>query len=294
MFKIIEMSARLPGPLAGALMQQQGDQVTRLEISDRPDPFKNQSPDETLFNFWYGSFSAGKEIVTCPDDQKGQLLLELAPNHHGLILSHHLSNQQIITQLKDGFKESLAKKSFVVLELCSSKDHRPIHDINALAESKMLAWHLALQADSAIPFAPFLPVAGVYFANQIATRFYRLLAQAAVKKEFLHERIYLDQANTNLSSLLFPAQDPIVTLHSGAFPCYGVYQLKENKYLAVGAIEPHFWKTFVELFGMPQFLHQQFDKSPSIKSSIAQQLQSFPLEKIREIVADNSACLSLI
>ena len=36
------------------------------------------------------------------------------------------------------------------------------------------------------------------------------------------------------------------TLLSGRYPCYGVYETREGKYISIGALEPRFWEALVE------------------------------------------------
>lgn len=46
----------------------------------------------------------------------------------------------------------------------------------------------------------------------------------------------------------------------GAWACYGTYECADGKHLAVGALEPHFWKRFCELAGIDDE-GAQYDKS---------------------------------
>jgi crotonobetainyl-CoA:carnitine CoA-transferase CaiB-like acyl-CoA transferase len=94
--------------------------------------------------------------------------------------------------------------------------------------------------------------------------------------------------------MVLPQTDPFLSLHAGAYPCYGIYKLNAGQFLAVGAIEAHFWKTFLQEFGLDRYIDQQFDRSNSIKEAIALQLQKMPIEDVQKKVQDNSAGLSLI
>ncbi len=45
----------------------------------------------------------------------------------------------------------------------------------------------------------------------------------------------------------------VATLLGGACPAYRVYRCADGRDVAVGAVEPKFWATLVELLGLPQF-----------------------------------------
>ncbi len=47
----------------------------------------------------------------------------------------------------------------------------------------------------------------------------------------------------------------------GAAPFYRTYETADGRYLAVGAIEPQFWRNALDVFGMPEMLDTQDDRS---------------------------------
>ena len=46
---------------------------------------------------------------------------------------------------------------------------------------------------------------------------------------------------------------------TGRYACYDVYTCSDGKFVAVGAIEPQFWRNLVGLLGLDQFADQQMD-----------------------------------
>ncbi|MCX8073827.1 MAG: CoA transferase [Candidatus Binatia bacterium] len=45
---------------------------------------------------------------------------------------------------------------------------------------------------------------------------------------------------------------------TGYYPCYAVYQTKDDKYVTVGALEPHFWANLCNKLGLSEFIPDQF------------------------------------
>ncbi|MDO8636600.1 MAG: CaiB/BaiF CoA-transferase family protein, partial [Dehalococcoidia bacterium] len=49
---------------------------------------------------------------------------------------------------------------------------------------------------------------------------------------------------------------------NGAYPCYGVYETKDNKYISLGCIEPHFWENLCREIGKDDLIPYQWDTGP--------------------------------
>lgn len=49
---------------------------------------------------------------------------------------------------------------------------------------------------------------------------------------------------------------------NGAYPCYGVYETKDNKYISLGCIEPHFWENLCREIGRDDLIPYQWDTGP--------------------------------
>ena len=46
---------------------------------------------------------------------------------------------------------------------------------------------------------------------------------------------------------------------NGAYPCYGVYETKDDKYVSIGCVEPHFWENLCKAVGREDFIPYQWD-----------------------------------
>ncbi|MBI1748968.1 MAG: CoA transferase [Acidobacteria bacterium] len=57
---------------------------------------------------------------------------------------------------------------------------------------------------------------------------------------------------------------------SGGLACYNVYATQDKKWLALGALEPKFWKAFVTLAGHDDLVDRQFEENQaSLRKSVA-------------------------
>jgi crotonobetainyl-CoA:carnitine CoA-transferase CaiB-like acyl-CoA transferase len=59
------------------------------------------------------------------------------------------------------------------------------------------------------------------------------------------------------------------SLLSGRYACYRVYQARDGRYLAVGALEPKFWAALCQALGCPHYIEQQFAEDPARREVIA-------------------------
>lgn len=67
---------------------------------------------------------------------------------------------------------------------------------------------------------------------------------------------------------------------TGQLPCYRPYRCADGKYIALGIVEAHFWKTLCEYFGKPEWIAHQLDlaKATEIRAELEERL----LEKTRD------------
>lgn len=53
----------------------------------------------------------------------------------------------------------------------------------------------------------------------------------------------------------------------GELPCYGVYETADGQYVALGALEPHFWAAFCRAVGKEEWLGRAYD--PELREEVA-------------------------
>jgi crotonobetainyl-CoA:carnitine CoA-transferase CaiB-like acyl-CoA transferase len=91
-----------------------------------------------------------------------------------------------------------------------------------------------------------------------------------------------------LSWLLFPAaRDLVAGGHDdpghlpiyGRDACYNIYETADGRYLALGALEPKFWKGFCDRIGRPELVARQNDEGDAQAALVAE---------VRRIVASKS------
>jgi crotonobetainyl-CoA:carnitine CoA-transferase CaiB-like acyl-CoA transferase len=54
---------------------------------------------------------------------------------------------------------------------------------------------------------------------------------------------------------------------TGNNPCYAIYETRDEKYVTVGAIEPHFWRNLCQTLGLAELAERQFEEGEGREST---------------------------
>ncbi len=298
---IIDLSYRLPGPLATHILQQLGATIIKIENINLQDPFKEclSKTSDLAFSSWYEELNKNKRIElldfnSFADQKKIQTLIQ---NSDACLLgvSKHIQSQLGMTK---NFFKSLTSP-YVFLELKSSQENnQPLHDLNALAEIGLLDLYLSDKKNENIIPPPFLPLGGITFGQKIATDLLAALLQAQKKKEVIHSSSDLmTSLRTSLSpfwSKKLQKTKQTQFLHNGLYPCYAIYKTKDNHYVALAAIEKKFWIRFCQLFELPFSAEDRFKTDQNhIFLALSLLFTSKNSNEIKDLTQNESICLSL-
>lgn len=82
---------------------------------------------------------------------------------------------------------------------------------------------------------------------------------------------------------------PEQTALNGAAPCYRAYRCADGRHLTVGALEPQFWRAFVDVAGEPSWTERRFD--PSLVPAVAARIAERTLDEWTAAFAGHDACV---
>src|SRR5262245_29428620 len=83
------------------------------------------------------------------------------------------------------------------------------------------------------------------------------------------------------------------TMLTGRHPCYAVYETKDGRWVTVGALEPHFWRTLCECLELPELVGKQFAEGPECDDMFHQLRAKFRERTMAEwvdLLADKDIC----
>lgn len=284
---VTEITSRLPGPLAGSLFVDKGFDVHRIEWIDKTDAFKEGliSEKNPLFKTWYQNINKGKTIHSLSlEDQltNHESLKRIIEQSDILILSLSSAERDLVTSL-------IGKKTKVVINLVASeKEHKFLHDLNALAQSGLLNFD-----ENKKP--PPIPYGGVVFSAKIVIDALCALLEYQAHQNTIFLQSGLEEAITLFLEKLIPTNDEhFKALHNGKFPCYQVYKIKDGNYVALAAIEEHFWHKILNALELPTNL-DRFDTSGETHEFLQRKLAVMTRENIDSILGKiGPSCLCLV
>ncbi|MFA7614467.1 MAG: CoA transferase [Candidatus Caldatribacteriota bacterium] len=297
---VLDLTHRLPGPLAGKILSDLGAQVIKIEDEIHKDPFLEGSFAEFDESFvdWYQELNKKKQIKRFDFKSptiKEEIKKELA-KADGILLS-------LSPRLKERLgvdEESLRKlkKSFAVVELKASReDKQAMHDLNALASSGFLSLHIA-DRNEHIVTPPFLPFAGISFGQQVASDWLASYIKATKSQESVFYTSYLyDTVVNNFNpfwSQNLRKKSLNKFLHNGAYPCYSLYQLKDGNYVALAAVEEKFWNDFCQKFSLEIPAAERFSSQETIFKKISDLFAKYEVNEIEAKIKEKDFCLSIV
>ncbi|MBT7610273.1 MAG: hypothetical protein HN576_10985 [Bacteriovoracaceae bacterium] len=298
---IIDLSHRLPGPLAGHILQDLGAQVIKIEDKKFSDPFKEGLFREIdpSFPIWYEQLNQGKDIQTFDFNSKqDQIQIQALIKKSDACLLGIPKKVQMKLGLTSEFKSSIIKP-FVFIQLKANKNNdESLHDLNAMAELGLLNLYLSNKIENKVA-PPFLPLAGITFGQQLATELLASYLKAVKANKQLETTCYLLES---VSRVLTPFWSKKLQetnqkkfLHNGLYPCYSIYKTKDNVYIGLAVVEEKFWILFCQLFDLsfsPQdrFIHA----SNEVFLAIEEIFQSKTSHEIRNLTRGHNLCLSIL
>ena len=286
--KILDFSARLPGPFATFILKDLGAKVIKLENTDIDgDPFNSDLFKKFLPNFpiWYRNLNQDKEIKALSFQENSKKIQALI-DECDLIIAPENSFFKLFLE-KFNFKNDHA----LILFTGSQSEWKHLHDLNALAMTKSFLHHL-----KAHKTPPFLPLGALAFGQYMATCALATLRKAEKKQEFSTITLYLDEVTRYIFDALFCElkQNPNGFLHNGVFPCYNVYETQDGHYVCLAAVEAKYWQKFCNLFNLEIIKECAFDSSDKTKNLLKKTFLALSAKKIRETLANENICLSIV
>ncbi|KAL8902991.1 MAG: hypothetical protein Q9207_004231 [Kuettlingeria erythrocarpa] len=244
--RVVELAGLAPGPFASLLLADYGASVLRI---DRPHPlaYGTTSPPPTA------------DLLT---RNKSSIAVNLkTPGGHALLLSILQEADVFLDTFRPGVLESLSLAPEMLLErnprlviarLTGFRRDGPYssmagHDINYLAVSGVLS---QLGRAREAPYAPANILAD-FAGGGLMCAFGIVLAlfeRAKSGKGQVIENSMVDGVSYLASMLRFARKTPLwdrprgENVLDGGCPWYDVYECKDGRFIAVGALEPHFFR----------------------------------------------------
>lgn len=298
---IVDLSWRLPGPLATYYLARQGARVIKVEDRNYRDPFLLWDWDPAFASV-YNAFQHPKELrlIDFGAAEDVEMLHELISTADAVVMSVPPRVEEKLRLTPKEIADRFRSVAFVRLGFRPGDTHSA-HDLNTLAQSGLLSMHILDRIDPIIA-PPFLPVTGMFFGYHIATTVLSTILAQRDDPAPLQQWCYLQDAVDQSTEAYYPAdlhnRTPATFLHNGRFPCYNIYRTADGGYLAIAAVEAKFWTLFRELTGLTDLGDGDGlvdgERAVEVKERIVEAISAKTTEEWGAIFDGQDSCVDVI
>lgn len=288
--RILDLTRLLPGPLGTMLMADMGAEVIKIEDPKQPDYVRNFPPYQNGISMNYLSFNRSKLSIALDftSDEGRNQFLELIKTADVVVEQFR---PKFLDKFGIGYEDAKKINDKIIYVSITGYGqtgpyaHLAGHDINYTS----VAGVLGVTGKSNEPI-----VTGVQLADISGGSYMCVIAtlSAIYARSKTGKGQQVDVAMTdavmplltaiyqpNTSNQLLSWQNARGNFAlSGGLPNYGVYQTSDQKFIALGTLEPKFWQKFCTLIGKPDWMMfiipENEEKANDYKNQISELIAS--------------------
>jgi crotonobetainyl-CoA:carnitine CoA-transferase CaiB-like acyl-CoA transferase len=315
--RVLDLTRLLPGPVATMHLADLGAEVTKIEDTGAGDYARAMGPGERAAS-GKGGDSLFFRLV---NRNKKSLRLDLKQAAGVEVFLHLAKDADVIFE---SFRPGVVDKLGIGYEAVRALNPRIVycaitgygqtgpwadhagHDINYLATAGLLDQIGTHDGEhSCAPAIPNLQI-GDLLGGALTPLLGVLAAVIGAKTTGQGSHVDVAMTDAVLAHTIFPLVTTLVhgrpaprgvDLLTGGVPCYGVYRTADERYLAVGALEPKFWRALCAAIERPDlapFGLATGEEGRRIKAELAALLGSRPLSHWQPIFAAADCCVTPI
>jgi alpha-methylacyl-CoA racemase len=297
-FRVLDFSKLLPGPYATQVLRDMGMKVTRVELPFFADLSREFPPKIAGVGALYWMINQGKkELFFDYRSGPGRKRIEKLIKSSDVLVEGFRPGRMA----KFGLGYEDVRKLNPRLVYCSisgygDDDRRAGHDLNFLAESGVLGMGDS-RGNVAFPSAQFADLAGSMAA--VSGIVAALLERERTRRG---RRVSVSMAQAVHSWLAIPlsysaatGREPGVQWWNGAHPFYGLYETKDGKRLAVGAVESGFALGLLDLLGLAglrDLAAEPLKNAAPLRAALARAFKAETLSVWKKRLTGKDVCVS--
>lgn len=314
--RVLDLTRLLPGPVATMHLADLGAEVIKIEDTGAGDYARAMGPGErgaggSGDSVFFRMVNRNKKSLRLDLKQAAgvEVFLRLAKDADVIFESFRPG---VVDKLGIGYEAVRALNPRVVYCAITGygqtgpwADHAG-HDINYLATAGLLDQIGSHDGEkSGPPAIPNLQV-GDLLGGALTPLLGVLAAVIGAKASGQGSHVDVAMTDAVLAHTIFPLVTTAVygkpaprgaDLLTGGVPCYGVYRTADDRYLAVGALEPKFWQAMCAALERPDLAPHGLatgSKGRETKAELAALLASRPLAHWQPIFAAADCCVTPI
>ncbi len=304
--RVLDLSRLLPGPYLTMVLADLGADVVKVEDPRVGDYLRAIPPSKGGLSGRFLAVNRGKRSMTL--DLKapaGRDALLRMVEHADVVVESFRPG--VMNKLGVGYAALAARNPKLVM--CSISGygatgpyvHRAGHDLNYIALAGVLSMGGAADGAPVMPGVQVADLAGG--ALWSATGILAALLGRERTGHGAHLDISMAEGALALLTAELGNQDcgarptrGVATLNGG-LACYGVYRTSDDRYLAIGALEPKFWIALNQAIGRPPAVHELV-AGPTDQARVRGELEAIFASKSASawvaLLAPHDCCVELV
>ncbi len=304
--RVLDLSRLLPGPFLTMILADMGADVVKVEDPNLGDYMRAFPPAKGGVGGRYLAVNRGKRSMVLDLKQAAGRAALLAMVEKADVVVESF-RPGVMAKLGLAYEVLAARNPKIIM--CSISGygqtgpytHRAGHDLDYIALAGVLAMTGPAHAGPQMPGVQIADLAGGALWSATA------ILGALVGRHRTNKGAHLDISMTegalalvapelgNLDCGAKPTRG-VETLNGG-LACYGVYRTKDERYLAVGALEPKFWLALNAAIGRPPVAAELIG-SPADQARIRGELAEIFLQKTaaewHAVLAPHDCCVEIV
>lgn len=300
--RILDLSRYLPGAFATMWLADLGADVIKIESPGFGDPGRLMGDSEgNGLGPYFATINRGKRSMALDlraEDDRARFL-QLVTTADVLVESYRpgvLAKVDLPYERLAAINPRLIYCAITAYGQEGPRTHQPAHDINFVAESGMLS--VGLDQRQPAPFPVQIGDIGGGAMPALTAILAALLARSHTGRgQFLD--VSMMAGTMAWMAYLLPVQAALsngpsgIGLLTGGNLCYNVYQCADDRYLAIGALEPKFWLRICQRIDRKDLRFLGFNPEPGAAARLAELRAYFrtqPLDYWLERLGDDVCC----
>ena len=315
--RVLDLTRLLPGPMASMHLADLGAEVVKIEDTGLGDYARAMGPDERAAaardgdSLFFRMINRNKKSLRLDLKQAAgvEVFLRLARTADVIVESFRPG---VVDKLGIGYDTVRELNPRIVY--CAITGYGQTgpwaelagHDINFLAMAGLLDQIGAHDGKgSGAPAIPNLQI-GDLLGGALTSLVGLLAAVIGARASGRGSHVDVAMTDAVLAHTLFPLVTTLAQgrpaprgadLLTGGVPCYGVYRTADDRYLAVGALEPKFWEVVCSVIERPDlapFGLATGAEGRRVKTELAELLAAQPLAHWQPLFAAADCCVTPI
>ncbi|MDP8254926.1 MAG: CaiB/BaiF CoA-transferase family protein [Candidatus Alcyoniella australis] len=300
--RVLDLTRLLPGPFATTILANLGAQVLKVEPPDGGDYARWMPPLNSEQGTFFASLNHNKRSITLnlknPDAQK---------IYWRLIQQYDVVVEQfrpgVMQRLGIGYEQARERFPQVIYVSLSGYGQdgphrqRAGHDLNYIALAGVLGISGSIEGMPTVPGVQLADISGAIYAALGALA---AVVQRQSSAQGDHVDVSLAESALSLVSpyldeayLRQQAPGPGDMMLNGLHPCYNIYRTADDRFMALGALEPKFFRPFVELVNRPDLADDGMatgERAEQVKAELQAIFSSRTQDEWIELLRDHDVC----